>query len=337
MGGQTQSKNTTSFQNQATNQTGSSQLATAPWAGNDALLRSLYAQLGGVASDVTPPENAALDRLGAIGAAGSPFAPAIGSVANTLLSGGGPDRSGLASDAYDRAVAQLNPTARGDYLDPNKNPFFNQTTQTIGNDVENRLKALYAGSGRDPSGAGGYAYQLARGISEGTAPTFANVYQGERTNQLGAAKNLYDAGTGTAGLLSSLDQARLANMQAGIGAADAANAAQLWGPQLMLQAEAARRGIPLQTLAQELGLVIPGAQAFGTRSGTTAQTGTQFGTGNEQSTTSTPFNPWSLAPLAFLPMSGGASLGGSLLGDLGGGLFSSLSRGFMRPGSFNRS
>jgi len=336
MGGQTQSKNTTSFQNQATNQTGASALATAPWAGNDALLRSLYAQLGGIASDVTPPESEALTRLGTIGAAGNPFGSAISNVANTLLSGGGPDRTGVASDAYDRAVGQLNPTASGDYLDPSKNPFFNQTTQTIGNDVENRLKALYAGSGRDPSGAGGYAYQLARGISEGTAPTFANIYQGERANQLGAAKDLFGAGTSTAGLLSSLDQARLANMQAGIGAADAANTAQLWGPQLMLQAEAARRGIPLQTLAQELGLVLPGAQSFGTRSGTTSQTGTQFGTGNEQSTTSTPFNPWSLAPLAFLPLTGGGSLGGSLLSDLGGGLFSSLSRGFMGPGSFDR-
>jgi hypothetical protein len=81
MGGQTQSKNTTSFQNQASNQTGSSQLATAPWAGNDALLRSLYAQLGGVSSDVTPPENEALTRLGTIGGAGNAFAPAIGNVA----------------------------------------------------------------------------------------------------------------------------------------------------------------------------------------------------------------------------------------------------------------
>jgi hypothetical protein len=336
MGGQSQTKNTTSYQNQATNQTGSSQLATAPWAGNEALLRSLYAQLGGIAGDVTPPESEALTRLGAMGAGGNPFAPAIGNVANTLLSGGGPDRTGVASDAYDRAIAQLNPTASGDYLDPSKNPFFNQTTQTIGNDVESRLKALYSGSGRDPAGAGGYAYQLARGISEGTAPTFANVYQGERANALSAAKDLFGAGTSTAGLLSSLDQARLNAMQSGIGAADAANTAQLWGPQLVLQAEAARRGIPLQTLAQELGLVLPGAQAFGTRAGTTSQTGTQFGTGNEQSTTSTPFNPWSLAPLAFLPMSGGASLGGSLLSELGGGLFSSLSRGFMGPGSFNR-
>jgi hypothetical protein len=34
-------------------------------------------------------------------------------------------------------------------------------------------------------------------------------------------------------------------------------------------------------------------------------------------------------------MTGGGSLGGSLLSGLGGGLFSSLSNGFMGPGSFN--
>ena len=74
----------------------------------------------------------------------------------------------------------------------------------------------------------------------------------------------------------------------------------------------------------------------GTRSGT--QTGTQIGntTGSSTQTTSTPFNPWSLAPLAFLPMTGGGSLGGGILGSLGGGLFNSLSNGFMGPGSFNR-
>ena len=47
-------------------------------------------------------------------------------------------------------------------------------------------------------------------------------------------------------------------------------------------------------------------------------------------------NPWSLAPLAFLPTIGGGSLGGGILGSLGGGLFNALSSGFMGPGSFNR-
>jgi hypothetical protein len=35
-------------------------------------------------------------------------------------------------------------------------------------------------------------------------------------------------------------------------------------------------------------------------------------------------------------MTGGASLGGGILGSLGGGLFGALSNGFMGPGSFSR-
>ena len=35
-------------------------------------------------------------------------------------------------------------------------------------------------------------------------------------------------------------------------------------------------------------------------------------------------------------MTGGASLGGGILGSLGGGLFNALSNGFMGPGSFSR-
>jgi len=40
--------------------------------------------------------------------------------------------------------ANLQGTAAGDYLDPQKNPFFANTTNAIGNDVWNRVSGLYA-------------------------------------------------------------------------------------------------------------------------------------------------------------------------------------------------
>ena len=113
--------------------------------------------------------------------------------------------------------------------------------------------------------------------------------------------------------------------EAGIKAADAANNAQMWGPQAVLQAEAIRTGIPMQLLAQEYGIVGPLAQAFGTQNANTSQlanaSSTQQGYGTGQTTTSTPFNPLSLLPLAFLPTSGAnsASLAGGLFGSLLGG------------------
>jgi hypothetical protein len=82
---------------------------------------------------------------------------------------------------------------------------------------------------------------LARGLGQGEGGLIQSQYNQNVANQLGAANSLYGAGNSTAGLLSNLDQTRLANMQAGINAADAANNAQMWGPQQMLQVEAAPR------------------------------------------------------------------------------------------------
>ena len=320
--------------------------ATTPWANTQGLLGGILGQLGGVSSALTGAETDALNRWAGIGAAGNPFAPAISGVANTLLAGGGPDRTGIAASAYDEYRRLLSPTASGAYTDPSSNPFFAQTTQTIGNDVENRVKAMYAGAGRDPAGAGNYGYNLARGISEGTVPIYSDIYNRERQNQLAAAGNLYGAGNTTTGVLSGLDQARLANMQAGVGAAGPAVDAQMWGPMQVLQAEAARRNIPLETLARQMGLTLPAAQAFATTSsagqsagagqsmsqGSTQTSGTS--TGTKTTAKETPFNPWSLAPLAFAPLTGGTSLAGMGASALGGGLFGSLTNGFMGPGSW---
>ena len=277
-------------------------------------------------------------------AAGNPYAPAIGGVATGLL-GGGPDRTGLVNDAYRQYQAALTPYARGDYLDPSSNPALKPYLDTIANDVSNRVNGLFAGAGRDLSGLNQQA--LARGIAQGQAPVLLDAYNQAQNQRVGAINSLYGAGGQTAGLLSGLDQARLSNQQAGIGAADSALRAQQWGPMQMLAIEAQRRGIPLQSLAAQYGMVLPAAQAFGTQTGSGSSAGSSMGTSTShtagtdtsQTTQSAPFNPWSLAPLAFMPLTGGASgfansLAGGALSSLGGGLFSSLSNGFMGPGSF---
>ncbi len=146
----------------------------------------------------------------------TPYGPAQGQL-NSLLAQVGntpnaPDRTGIVNDAYSQFQQGLAPTAGGQFLDPNKNPWFANVTNTIGNDVQNRVNAMYAGAGRDPAGAGSYPQTLGRGIAEGTAPVFANQYNAERQNQLGAIGNLFQGGGATAGLLSSLDQAPLQNL-----------------------------------------------------------------------------------------------------------------------------
>jgi hypothetical protein len=302
MGGETETKTNTT-QNVTKN----------PWGPSAGLLSGILGKLGGINTNLSGTENQALRGL--LGNAGflSQFQPQVAQYASHLL-GGGTDRTGLANDAYARYQQQLAPTASGDYLDPNKNPFFSQVTQNIANDVQNRVNAMYAGSGRDPAGAGSYGQTVGRGIAEGTAPVFADIYNSERGRQLDAIGGLYGAGGQTAGLLSNLDQLALANKGQGI---DAARGAQSFANDPHMQAlavEAQRRGIPLQTLAQIAGIGLPIGSAFGSSNTT----------GTETSTQEQPFNPWSLAPLAFLPMGGGMSLGGSVLGGLGSAAFRGL-------------
>jgi hypothetical protein len=107
------------------------------------------------------------------------------------------------------------------------------------------------------------------------APVFGQQYQFERGNQTNALAALYGAGNTTAGLLSNLDQTRLGNMGQGVNAANAALAAQGWGPQALLAAESQRTGIPINILAQLSGIVGPLANVGGTTNSTTTTPGQQ--------------------------------------------------------------
>ena len=275
---------------------------TEPWKAAQPALDSILGGLKNINPGLSNNQTGAIDSLVALARAGNPYAPAIGSYATTMLAGGGPDRTGLIADAYNNYKANLQGTAAGDYLDPQRNPFFANTTSAIGNDVWNRMAGLYAGSGRDPAGAGNFGYNVSRGIAEGTAPVYSSVYDRERSNQLNAANSLYGAGNTTAGALSGLDQQRLANQGQGIGAAQAATNAAIDPYTRMLAAEAQRQGIPLSLLQQLSGIAGPLAQHFGTTTG--------------QQTTTTPTNWGQLAVGAGI--AGLGAMSGNPMAAMGG-------------------
>jgi hypothetical protein len=269
---------------------GTTTQALAPYGPTTDILNNLLAQLRGVSPSLTPGQSTALTRLQDIGAAGQPFAPAISNVATTLLSGGGPDRTAIPTEAYDKFRTLLTPTATGAYLDPNTNPFFGQTTSDITGSTLAGLKSLYAGSGRDPALAGpDFQYNVGKGVGAALAPAFSSAYATERGNQLNAINSLLTGATGTTGVLSALDQARLNAMTAGIPAAGAAFDATTAGPLLQLQAASQAAGIPVSNLATLLGITVPIAGQFGTTTGTQAGTtaGQQLGTTNQIQTGTT--------------------------------------------------
>src|SRR3990167_6582117 len=110
---------------------------TNPWQPTIGQFGNVLAQLNQFTDSpgLTPTETGALGNLRANAAAGNPYAPAIGTLASDLLAGGG--------------SPGLDATARGDYLDPNTNPYLGQLLGTIGDDVRDRVNSMFAGAGRN--------------------------------------------------------------------------------------------------------------------------------------------------------------------------------------------
>lgn len=245
----------------------STQTSQDPWAPAQPAIKSILSGVGNMANNtgLTGAESGALGGLQNLANQGNPYATGISGYANNMLAGGGANNNnGMVNDAYQQYQQQMTPTANGQYTDPNTNPFFAQTTQTIGNDVQSRLQGLYAGSGRDPAGAGNFGGWLGRGIAEGTAPTYANQYNQERTNQLNAQNSLYNAGNNTAGILGNFQNQFNQNQGAGVQGANAALTAANSPYTQTLAIEAQRRGIPLSLMQQLAGIATPIAGLGGT-------------------------------------------------------------------------
>jgi hypothetical protein len=297
MGGTTQEQTRTSTQQ------------TQPWAPAQPALSGILGQLGQVNPNLTTPELSALSALSDNSGFLNQFTPQATGLANDLFHGG-TDRTGMINDAYQQYQKALQPFASGDYVNPASNPALQGYLGTIQNDVANQVNGMFAGAGRDLSGAN--QQTLARGIAQGEAPVLNDAYNTARSQQLAAINSLYGAGNTTGGLLSQFDQTKLANEQAGLNVAKTAQAFALDPYNQQLAIEAQRRGIPLSTLQAMTGIAMPIAGAGQTTTGTSTQT------------TSSPFNPLSLLPLALAPMTGGGSLAGGILGGLGSGIYGAL-------------
>lgn len=249
------------------NQTATTKQEQNPWGPTIQPLTDIVGQLNGQIGNtgVTSNEQQALGQMMQNAQAGNPYAGQISGLATDLLNGGA-DRSGYATNAYNDYKAQAQPYLSADYTNPYSNPAFKSYLDTTANDIQNRVNGMFAGSGRDLSGMN--QQTLARGITEGTAPIFANQYNQNVATQRGVMDNLYNAGNTSAGLLSGLDQTALGNRQAGVNAAGAALDAQNYGPAAVLQAASAERNLPLQNIGNVQGLLTQLAGLGGTSSGT---------------------------------------------------------------------
>lgn len=279
-----------------TQQTQSSQ--TRPWAEAMPLVNTLLGQYGGMSTGVTGDQSSALaglkNSLSGLPNFGGSGAEAIGK----LFSSDSSPQVGMLNSAYDTLKTNLGSTASGANLNPYDTPGFADALNTATNDALNRVKGVYAGAGRDPSGAGSFAGSAARGITQGTAPTIAAQYNQNYANMAGANRDLLAGAGSTASGITNLRQSDFANYLSGITGAGALPG--LYSSPATAQLAAANAGYsqPYQNLAQ---LLQPSIALAGLGSNSQGQ-GTSTQTNN---------------PSWLDTLSGGASLVGKGLGAVG--------------------
>ena len=253
---------------------------TAPWTAAQPALQGILSQIGTNLNNtgLTGQESGALSTIEGNAGQAATYAPQIQDYTKILLAGGGAtDQAGNVNANYQRYVDQTNPLASNTNYDPYSTPGFKDALSTTIADITNGTNGQFAAAGRDFSGANSMA--LGRGILQGVAPTIAAQYNQNVQNQQGAAGNLFQAGNTNAGMLSGLQQQSLANKGQGLGAVQAGQDAQNAGANSILQAEAARRGIPVQALGLLAQIGIPiaglGSQSTGQSQGTQQMSGAQ--------------------------------------------------------------
>ena len=190
-----------------------------PWSEATPLLRQLISQYGGMNTAVTPEQTNALTNLNA-SAAGIPN---LGSTATAgvqkLFGSDSSPQVGMLGQGYDTLRANLGNTASGADLNPYSTPGFGDALDTMTKNITSATKGVYAGSGREPSGAGSFGKSLGLGLTQGLAPVIQSQYNTNKNNQMNAAGTLFNAAGSTASGTTAAQQASFQNILQGLGGA----------------------------------------------------------------------------------------------------------------------
>lgn len=252
--------------------------STSPFAPAMPLVNSLISQYGGLSPGVTANQGGALTNLNSAVSNLPNFGGTAASGVNSIF--GNADSApqvGMLNTAYDTLKTNLGGTASGANLNPWSTPGFGDALNTTMDDITNRVKGVYAASGRDPSGAGSFAQSLGRGLTQGVAPTIAGQYNTNYSNMVNANNSLFAGAGGTASGINNLRQGDTATTLAGVQGASAIPGLYSAPAMAQLGAANAQYSQPYQNLAQ---LLQPTTALAGLGSNSTG-----YGTTN---TTSTP-------------------------------------------------
>lgn len=192
---------------------------TDPYAPTIPLLANEASTIGGINTGVTAAQKAATDKLqteaGQIPDIG---APATKAVTNSLTANVDP-QAGMLNSEYLNYMRNTNPLALNTDLNPMHTPGFSDALGVMGNDITKQFKSMYAGSGRDPTGAGSFTQNAGRGIAQAEAPVIASQYNSNVGNLLNANAGQAGVTGSTAGGLTSEQMSALAQQLQGLGGA----------------------------------------------------------------------------------------------------------------------
>lgn len=251
---------------------------TDPWKPTMPVLQNILSGIGGINAAPTSAQTGALGSIMGNAQGTQNYGTQATSLANNLMSGGGTGaNAGILSNAYSQYQNQMNPVATQNN-DPMQTPGIQSLLDTIRGDVSNQVNGQFAGAGRDLSGMNQQA--LARGISQGEAAPLLGQYNQNVQNQQNASNGLLGAGLNTANGLQNFNQQGYQNQATGLDTAmQGIPAAQNNQANQVLGAGQQAYSLPIQNLAQILGLTLPiaglGSQSSGQSTTTNQMSGAQ--------------------------------------------------------------
>lgn len=203
---------------------------------------------------ITDKQAGAFDTLEAAAGAGNPWTDEQRKLTTDLYST--PDRTGTVSDAYTDLERRIAGYADGG-ADPMADPGFKALIDQIGTDAQDRIRAQYAGAGRDMSGM--EAISTGKGVTQATLPVLVDQYNRNRELKIGTAGALHDAKVGSATTSAGLDAARAGLRSGGAAAGDTALSMENLAPNSILALEQQRKMLPYEDLAMLGSILFPAA------------------------------------------------------------------------------
>lgn len=261
-----------------------------PWSEATPLLKSMINKVGGLNTDPSSGQVGAygnvIDTLKNLPGYGDQAGAAIGSMFGN---------SGMLNRSYDTLNKNLGSMASGAERNPYDTPGFSDAISTMSDDILKNVKGVYAGSGRNPSGAGAFGQVASRGLAQGLAPVIQSQYNTNTGNMLNANNTLYNAGNTTVGGLNSntMQALQAAGMLPGVATS---------GGNALINAETGLKEIPNVGLMRQL----QAAGLLGGMGGTTTTNSNSTGT---QTPANDPMANW----IGGLSTAGG--LAGSFMSD----------------------